>query len=81
MGQGSALSPSNVAAFCEEKHRLEKAFLQAIQDLVGLHHQQAQALRQGDRKFSHLDPLIHMASEKKWKVKYALMGHVETHHC
>ena len=67
--------------FCAEKKQLMNEFLQAIHELGSVQAQQAKALIEGDSDFSRFDLLIHMASEKKDWVKYALLTHIEQHHC
>jgi hypothetical protein len=48
---------------------------------MALHVQQTQALIDGDPEFSRFDVLIHEASEQKELAKYALIAHIESHHC
>ena len=67
--------------FCREKVRLGDEFLQAIHYLGVLQSQQEQAVIEGDPDFARFDLLIHMANERKDQVKYALLIHVENHHC
>jgi hypothetical protein len=74
-------TPIPEVAFCEEKNRLLRDFLQAIQELSALQSQQSQAVIDGDPDFSRFDVLLHLAQEKKDKAKYAWMAHVELHHC
>ncbi len=66
---------------CADKTRLEDEFLKAIRELMALHVQQTQALIDGDPEFSRFDVLIHEASEQKELAKYALIAHIESHHC
>ena len=73
-------SPPGVP-FCVEKYRLLNEFLKAIQELVEIQNQQAQAVIQGDSDFARFDVLLHMANERKDHAKYAWMAHVECHHC
>jgi DNA-binding response OmpR family regulator len=68
-------------AFCEEKIRLMEGFLSAIHELTDLQSQQTRAVIDGDPDFSRFDMLIHMASDRKDEAKYALLRHIETHHC
>lgn len=68
-------------AFCPEKARLTEWFLDAIHELTDLHAQQTRAVIQNDPEFSRFDVLIHMAAEKKEEAKYALIRHIELHHC
>ena len=66
---------------CPEKQRLIDGFLAANHVLMDLQNQQTQAVIDQDPEFSRFDDLIHMAREKKDQAKYALMAHVEQHHC
>ena len=68
-------------AFCEEKARLTGEFLRAIHQLTELHSQLTRAIIDHDPEFSRFDVLIHMAAERKEDAKYALMVHMESHHC
>jgi len=74
-------SATTKGGFCEEKYRLQEQLLQAIEELLTLHRQQAEAVSNGDREFSRFDPLINLTNEKKRKFKYELMAHVEAHGC
>jgi hypothetical protein len=67
--------------FCEEKQRLIDEFLASSHVLMDLQNQQTQAVIDQDPEFSRFDDLIHMAREKKDHAKYALIAHVEKHHC
>ena len=67
--------------FCAEKHRLEDEFITAIREVVGLLDQESRALIDGDAEFFHFDLLLHLAHEKKDVAKYALIAHIESHHC
>ena len=69
------------ATICAEKGRLRRDFLRAIRELSEFQRQQTQAVLEHDSDFARFDILIHMASEKKDEAKYALMRHVESHHC
>ena len=68
-------------AFCAEKHRLEDEFIAAIREVVGLLDQQSRVLIDGDSEFSRFDLLLHLAHGKKDAAKYALIAHIEAHHC
>lgn len=68
-------------ALCEEKRRLIEAFLQSNHALIALQNQQTQAVIDQDPDFARFDDLIFLAREKKDQAKYALISHVETHHC
>jgi hypothetical protein len=46
-----------------------------------LQNQQTQAVIDQDSDFSRFDDLIHMAREKKDQAKYALISHIDEHHC
>ncbi len=67
--------------YCQEKQRLIDGFLASNHALVDLQNQQTQAVIDQDPEFSRFDDLIHMAREKKDNAKYALIAHVENHHC
>ncbi len=67
--------------FCQEKNRLRQRFLEAIRDLNHLQSQQTQAVIDGDPDFARFDLLLHTAQERKDRVKYAWIAHVEKHHC
>ena len=67
--------------FCAEKHRLEDDFITAIREVVGLLDKQSRALIDGDAEFFHFDLLLHLAHEKKDLAKYALIAHIQAHHC
>jgi hypothetical protein len=67
--------------FCEEKQRLMEEFLESNHVLMDLQNLQTQAVIDQDPEFSRFDDLIHMAREKKDQAKYALISHVEQHHC
>ena len=84
MGENSVirkLSAIPDAVLCAEKRQLMNEFLHAIHELGAVQAQQAKALIAGDADFARFDALIHMANEKKDWVKYALLAHVEQHHC
>lgn len=66
---------------CEEKHRLIEEFLASNHVLMDLQNQQVQAVIDQDPEFARYDDLIHMARETKDRAKYALMAHVDQHHC
>jgi hypothetical protein len=67
--------------FCAEKLRLMEDFLAAATDLVTAHNEQVQALIDDDPDFSRFDLLIHLATERKRKAKYAYLAHIEQHGC
>jgi hypothetical protein len=48
---------------------------------MDLQNQQTQAVIDQDPEFSRFDALIHMAQEEKDQAKYALIAHVDHHHC
>jgi len=66
---------------CSERVRYTQEFLQAIRELGALQNEQAKAVIEGDADFSRFDLLLHMANEKKDHAKYALLMHIEQHHC
>lgn len=74
------IKPADIL-FCETKHRLIGEFTAANHELMKIQNQQTQAVIDLDPDFSRFDDLIHMAREKKDKVKYALIAHVSEHHC
>ncbi len=63
--------------FCEEKHRLLRQFLSAIQELNAIQAQQTRAVIEGDGDFTRFDVLLHLAQERKDQAKYAWIAHVE----
>ena len=67
--------------YCEEKLRLMEEFLAAASELVTAHNEQVQALIGNDPDFSRFDLLIHLASERKRRAKYAYLAHLEHHGC
>jgi hypothetical protein len=67
--------------FCEEKRRLIEEFLELNHVLMNLQNQQTQAVINQDPEFSRFDDLIHLARENKDQAKYALIAHVDEHHC
>jgi hypothetical protein len=72
---------SSKIPYCEERHRLTDALLDSIREFTELQAQQTQAIIEGDRDFARFDDLIHMARTAKDEAKYALLAHVEEHHC
>ena len=74
-------SPKPEILFCENKHRLQEEFLEAIREVTGLLSQQAEAVIEWDPARTHFDLLLHLAHEKKDAAKYALIAHIEGHHC
>ena len=46
-----------------------------------LQNQQTQAVIEQDPDFSRFDDLIHIAREIKDQAKYALIAHIDEHHC
>ena len=79
--QRPALSAIPEIGFCAEKARLMNEFVDAIHELGEWQSQQAKALIEGDPDFARFDLLIHMANEKKDRVKYAWLSHIERHGC
>jgi hypothetical protein len=67
--------------FCEEKHLLVQAFLEANHLLMDLQTLQVTAIIEDEPDFSRFDDLIHMAREKKDEAKYGLISHMESHNC
>jgi len=70
-----------IVPFCDEKRRLIEAFIATNHVLMDLQNEQTQAVIDNDPEFSRYDDLIHMAREKKDQAKYALIAHVDVHHC
>jgi hypothetical protein len=66
---------------CEEKQRLQDEFLDAIRAVTFLLGQQAEAVIDWDPAYTRFDWLLHMAHERKDSAKYALIAHIEAHHC
>jgi hypothetical protein len=54
---------------------------EAVRELLQLHEQQFRAIVDEDSDCTRFDLLIHMANEKKQRVKYAYLRHVEAHGC
>jgi hypothetical protein len=67
--------------YCEQRHRLTEALLDAIREFTDLHTQQMQSIIEGDQDFSRFDDLIHLARAAKDDAKYALVAHIDTHKC
>jgi hypothetical protein len=67
--------------FCEEKLRLMEEFLAAASDMVTAHNEQVKALMEDDPEFNRFDLLIHIATERKRRAKYAYLVHLEQHGC
>jgi len=67
--------------FCDVSRRLLEAFGEAVKDLRFLHEEQFQAVVSGDPDSARFDVLIHMATEKKHRAKYAYLAHSEEHGC
>jgi len=59
--------------------KLTNKYGDAVRELLELTNQQYQAIRRGDPESSRFDLLIHMATERKHRAKYALIQHVEKH--
>src|SRR5579862_4101014 len=68
-------------AFYEEKQSLINEFIDANHVLLTIQNQQTQAVINDDPDFGRFDDLIHLARQKKEQVKYALIAHLEGHHC
>ncbi len=68
-------------AFCSEKLRLMDEFLAAATDLLQAHNDQVEAVINDDPDFNRFDLLIHVATERKRRAKYAFLAHVQEHGC
>jgi hypothetical protein len=79
--EGQFRDPSPGVGFCEENNRLRQEFLKAIHELLAIQAQQTQAVIDNDSDFERFDVLLHMAQERKDHTKYALIAHIESHHC
>jgi hypothetical protein len=66
---------------CEVKKRLLDEFLKAIREVTLLLSQQAEAVIEWDSEFSRFDVPLHLAQQKREAAKYALIAHIEAHHC
>jgi two-component system, chemotaxis family, response regulator Rcp1 len=66
---------------CEEHSGLLDELGEAVRELLQLHEQQFRAIVDEDSDCTRFDLLIHMANEKKQRVKYAYLRHVEAHGC
>ena len=80
-GDGLARGHIPEIGFCAEKNRLLDEFLEAIHEMNALQSQQTQAVIDGDCDFARFDVLLHLAQNKKERVKYAWMAHVHEHRC
>jgi hypothetical protein len=67
--------------YCEERHKLTDALVAAAHELTEVQNQQVQAIIEGDADFCRFDDLIHVARATKDQAKYALLAHIEQHHC
>jgi hypothetical protein len=67
--------------FCKVKKRLLDEFLKAIREVTLLLSQQSEAVIEWDSEFSRFDLPLHLAQEKREAAKYALIAHIEAHHC
>lgn len=67
--------------YCETKQGLISEFTAASHELIEIQNQQTLAVIDQDPDFSRFDDLIHMTREKKDQAKYALIAHVDAHHC
>ena len=67
--------------FCETKQGLIRDFTAANHALMELQNQQTQAVIDQDPDFSRFDDVIHIARELKDQAKYALIAHIDEHHC
>lgn len=68
-------------AFCAEKHRLTQEFVEASREMLAWQTQQSQAVIDSDPDSRRFDLSLHQAAERKDHAKYALMAHVDSHHC
>lgn len=68
-------------SYCAEKDALRKAFVEAVQEMMLLQHQQVAALLEDDPDFMRFDLLLHIAAEQKQQAKYAFVHHIERHGC
>jgi hypothetical protein len=66
--------------FCWEKHRLVRDFVEAVKEMGRLQKQQIRAVIGGD-ELDSFEGLLEMASREKDFAKYALLRHIESHHC
>ena len=55
--------------------------MKTIKEVTLLLSQQAEAVIDWDSEFSRFDVPLHLAQEKREAAKYALIAHVEAHHC
>ena len=76
-----APAPSSFIAYCDVRRRLLGEFTEAVQDLGLLHDQQVASILSGDQDFTRFDILIHLATGRKQRAKYAYISHVEAHGC
>lgn len=67
--------------FCKEKHQLLTRFVEAVKEIGRLQQHQMQTVIDGEPEFDRLETLLHEASQRKDAAKYALLVHIEQHHC
>jgi hypothetical protein len=68
-------------AFCKEKNRLQREFLETIRVLSALQEKQIRCVIEGDGDFTRYDEMLHEAQRQKDRAKYAWIAHVEEHRC
>lgn len=56
-------------------------FVEASRGVIELNAMQTQGVIEGDPDFARFDDLLHVAREKKNEAKYALIAHLQEHHC
>src|SRR4030095_8133171 len=66
---------------CDVKQRLRGEFLDTIRQVTLLLSQQSEAVIEWDSEFSRFDVPLHLAQQNKEAAKYALIAHIEAHHC
>jgi hypothetical protein len=67
--------------FARRKTGCVEKFLNAIHDLVAIRAQQTQAVIDKDPDVTRFDALLLTAQGRKDHTKYALIAHIESHHC
>jgi len=86
MQSGSTLSgrkpePIPDIAFCAEKQELLRRFVNSVQEIGRLQQIQMESLMRGEPEFDQLEVLLHEAGQRKDAAKYALLAHIDSHHC
>ena len=68
-------------AFCAQKQQLLGQFIDAVKEITRAQAEQMEFVLRGEPEFDRLELVLHAASQRKDAAKYALLAHVEKHHC